>query len=100
MKTLLVTVLLSCSACAISTNPYAHTADEYLITYSKYELKTLAGIGDVYARIRKAAKKYCPSYAQIKSIREVQICISDIVDELVAKIDHPKMTAYHEKHGR
>ncbi|MEM7099601.1 MAG: UrcA family protein [Pseudomonadota bacterium] len=73
----------------------AATAGEYVLTYSETELATHDGVKDVHSRIVAAARDYCPTYSRVRSLAEVRDCIDDVVDDLVDKVNHPKMTSYH-----
>lgn len=79
----------------VGVNTYAET-DEYMVAYSNAELTSPKGVEDVHARIVRAAKRYCPSYSQIRSVREVESCVADVVEDLVSKVDHPQLTSLHE----
>ena len=70
-------------------------ADEYVLTYSTNELSSAQGVGEVHERIVKAAKRYCPTYSVIRNMREVNACIDDVVNDLVSKVDHPRLSDYH-----
>ena len=74
----------------------AVAADEYVLSYSEKELANFAGVENVHTRIVKAAKQYCPSYSSVRSLADVRTCVDGVVEDLVAKIDHPKMTSYHQ----
>lgn len=91
MKKLIVTVT---GAACLSFGAGALANDGYVMTYTKDELSTFAGVQNVHERIVKAAKQYCPTYSQIRSKREVQSCIDDVVTDLVQKVDHPRLTDY------
>ncbi len=73
----------------------AALAGEYAMSYSANELSNAAGVKSVHARIVKVAKKYCPTYSQIRNNKEVAACIADVVEDLVSKVDHPRLTGYH-----
>ena len=70
-------------------------ADEYAMSYSKNELTNVAGVQGVHSRIVKVAKRYCPTYSQIRNHKEVSECVADVVADLVNKVDHPRLTGYH-----
>ena len=72
------------------------SAEEYVLTYSEKELGDYAGVEAVHQRIVKAAKQYCPTYSQIRSHRDVQACVNDVVQDLVEKVNHPRMSAFHD----
>ena len=70
-------------------------ANEYAMSYSANELSSIEGVQSVHARIVKVAKRYCPTYSQVRNNKEVASCISDVVEDLVSKVDHPRLTGYH-----
>jgi UrcA family protein len=70
-------------------------AGEYAVSYSNQELTSVSGVEGVHERIVKVARRYCPSYTQIRNAREVQACIADVVSDLVDKVDNPRLTSYH-----
>lgn len=74
----------------------AASADEYVLTYSEKELGNYNGVKAVHERIVKAAKQYCPTYSQIRSHRDVKTCVDGVVEDLVNKVNHPRMAAYHD----
>ncbi|MCR9260349.1 MAG: UrcA family protein [Pseudomonadaceae bacterium] len=88
----LATALIVTAAFGFSTNAIA---DEYAMAYSSTELTNSAGIKQVHERIVKVAKQYCPTYSQIRNHNEVAACVSDVVEDLVSKVDHPRLTSYH-----
>ncbi len=88
----LATALLITAAFGASTNAIA---DDYAMAYSSTELTNAAGVQQVHERIVKVAKQYCPTYSQIRNHNEVAACVSDVVEDLVSKVDHPRLTSYH-----
>jgi len=88
----LATALLITAAFGASTNAIA---DDYAMAYSSTELTSASGIEQVHERIVKVAKQYCPTYSQIRNHKEVAACVSDVVEDLVNKVDHPRLTSYH-----
>jgi len=70
-------------------------AGEYAVRYSNQELTSIGGVESVHERIVRVARRYCPSYTQIRNAREVQACIADVVSDLVDKVDNPRLTSYH-----
>ena len=75
------------------------SADEYVLSYSEKELGTYNGVQAVHERIVKAAKQYCPTYSQIRNHRDVQSCVDGVVEDLVSKVNHPRMSAFHDGQG-
>ncbi len=71
-------------------------AEGYAVSYTQSELASVQGARDVHERIVKAAKRYCPEYSVVKDLREVNACVADVVKDLVAKVDHPRLYSYHE----
>ena len=74
-------------------------ANDYAMSYSAQELSDVAGVQDVHKRIVRTAKRYCPTYTQIRDAREVRNCIADVMNDLVNKVDHPRLTSYHADDG-
>jgi UrcA family protein len=70
-------------------------ADDYTLSYSAKELANSDGVTSVHKRIVKAAKDYCPTYSQIRNVRDVQSCVDGVVDDLVNKVGHPRLSSYH-----
>ena len=70
-------------------------AGEYAVSYSNQELSSANGVQSVHKRIVTAARRYCPTYSQIRNTREVWACMQDVVSDLVDKVDHPQLTSYH-----
>ena len=94
MKKLLM-VMVSASCMAFGTAASADENEQYEVVYSANEMSNYDGVRDVHERIVKAAKQFCPTYSQIRSTREVNACIEDVVADLVAKVDHPRLSDYH-----
>ena len=70
-------------------------ASDYVLSYSEKELATHDGVKDVHSRIVEAARDYCPRYSSVRSLAEVRSCVDDVVNDLVDKVNHPRMTSYH-----
>ena len=77
----------------------AAMAGEYAMSYSADELSSAPGVQDVHKRIVRTAKRYCPSSTKIRDAREARSCIADVVNDLVNKVDHPRLTSYHVNDG-
>ena len=80
-------------ACFAAGNVMA--ADEYRLAYSKQELANHQGVAALHARVLSTAKAFCPSYFEVRDLRRVRGCLEEVSDDLVAKIDHPRLTSYH-----
>jgi len=74
-------------------------AGEYAVSYSNQELTSASGVESVHERIVRVARKYCPTYSQVRNNKEVQVCVQDVVSDLVEKVDHPRLTSYHTNDG-
>jgi len=70
-------------------------ADEYAVNYSAKELVSSEGVASVHERIVKAAKDYCPTYSQIRNHKDVQSCVDGVVNDLVNKVNHPRLSSYN-----
>ena len=68
---------------------------EYALTYSANDLATPEGVAALHTRIAKTARKHCPTYREIGSIKDAHACVDGVVSDLVSKVDHPDLTAYH-----
>jgi len=82
-------------ACFGAANAMA--ADEYQLTYSKQELGSHQGVAALHERVLRTAKDICPSYFELRDLRRMRGCMQEVADDLLAKIDHPRLTSYH--HG-
>ncbi len=71
-------------------------AGEYTMTYSKGELRNIQGVKAVHARMVKAAKLYCPTYTEIRSLADVRTCVNGVVSDLVGTVNHSGLTRYHD----
>lgn len=84
---------------AVALAPVAMAEDDYAITYTDSELRSFSGVERVHKKIMKAAKRYCPTYSQIRSNPEVKACIEDVANDLVSKVNHPRLTSFHVNDG-
>ena len=48
----------------------------------------------LHRRIVNTAKRTCPSYSEVRSVRVVRECKQAAVNDLVGKIDRPSLSAY------
>ena len=69
--------------------------NQYAISYSNQELSNHEGVAAVHQRIMRTAKQHCPSYSQVRDLRRVRSCVSEVADDLVTKIAHPQLSSYH-----
>ena len=65
------------------------------LSFTKQELNTHDGVVDVHDRIMQVARNQCPTYSQVRNLRRVQNCVTEVTADLVARIDHPRLTSYH-----
>ena len=70
-------------------------AGDYEFSFNKNDLRTSSGVESVHKDIAKAAKDYCPRYVELRSTREISNCRKEVTSDLIAKIDNPQLTAYH-----
>lgn len=75
----------------------AAAQEAYGVSYKASELRTAKGVGAVHARIVNIAREYCPSYREAGSLREVKLCLEDVTNDLVGKINHPSLSSYHSR---
>lgn len=80
--------LVGMSSVALADNSYA-------VSYSQKELTSAQGVQAVHARIVREAKRHCPDYSTIRRIREVTLCVEEVVSDLVDKVNHPELSRYH-----
>ena len=78
----------------------AAAGDEYGVSFKASELKSSQGVSDVHARIVAEAKAYCPSYREAGSLRELKLCLEDVTNDLVNKINNPMLSRYHDREAR
>jgi UrcA family protein len=71
------------------------SAGEYAVSYSNGELSTYEGVQGVHARIVRAAEQYCPTFSQVRSHKEVESCVSGVVEDLIDKVNHPELSSFH-----
>ncbi|MEM7077227.1 MAG: UrcA family protein [Pseudomonadota bacterium] len=83
----------------LAVAPAAMAGDEYAITYAESELRSFSGIERVHQDIMRTARRYCPTYSQIRSHREVEACVADVANDLVNKVNHPRLTSFHVNEG-
>ena len=87
--------VIAITGLALTTTAFA--GDEYRLSYKESELRSSEGVSVVHARIVAAAKDYCPSYKELGSVRELKMCLEDVTNDLVSKIDHPTLSSYHSR---
>jgi UrcA family protein len=68
------------------------------VRYTDLDLDKEAGVANLYARLRNAAKQVCsvdsgPSPLFLSSSQRA--CVTAALDEAVANVDRPAVTAYH-----
>ncbi|WP_428408957.1 UrcA family protein [Hyphococcus sp.] len=72
------------------------------MSYAPAELTTEQGATDVYQRIQAAAESTCDSRLNHDSVikyRKVRDrCVSDVVDQLVHKVNDPQLDKIHNEH--
>jgi len=93
LRRLCVTAALT-TGLALSAAGHA-SSQESTVTYERGELSTLAGAKDVHTRILRAAKDHCPSYSKLRDLKFTQSCIAQVTEDLVSKVDNPRLTAIH-----
>ncbi len=78
----------------------ALAADEYQLAYSKQELANAQSVQALHARVLRTAQDFCPSYFEVRDLRRVRGCVQEVADDLVSKIDHPRLTSLHSGENR
>ncbi len=89
MKRLLIAVFTLVSAQAFAGNDYA-------LKYSVFDFQSVETVKALHRRIVNTAKRTCPSYSEVRSVRVVRECKQGVVDDLVGKIDRASLSAYFE----
>ena len=68
------------------------------VRYTDLDLGKEAGVANLYARLKNAAEQVCdtgyPSSALFLSTKS-RACVADALQQAVAKVDRPALTAYH-----
>lgn len=81
--------------CALAM-PLQASADEgYKLNYSPAQLTTNTSVQALHKRIRQLAREACPSYFVERDLRARAECIAAVEDELVTKVNNPRLTAVH-----
>ncbi len=74
------------------------------MAYAPAELSTENGVLDVYQRIQAAANRTCDDRLNhdsvIKYHKVRDRCVSDVVDELVHKVNDPRLDKIHNEHKK
>ena len=95
--------LISLAAGAAMTSfAFAGAAYAGDLAYAPTELSSDAGVNDVYHRIQVAAARKCDdrlnhdSVVKYRAVRDR--CVSDVVDELVHKVNDSRLDRIHAEH--
>ena len=92
-----LSITTACASLALLATPaFAERADMVEFTYNTDELKSSKGINALYERIEVRAEKLCRS-VNARRDRHFEECVDDLVDDFVASIDHPRLSAMHNK---
>jgi len=71
-----------------------------VVTFRDLDLNSQSGAATLYHRIKAAAQRVCGYEATlVYSYRIWQNCVRPAVDAAVAKVDNPRLTAYHTSRG-
>jgi UrcA family protein len=70
-------------------------AGAYSLAYTVEGLQTPQGVATLHKRIVRTARDHCPTYREVGSIKDSRACVSEVVDDLIEKVDHEALTAYH-----
>jgi len=65
-----------------------------VMTYSAADFESVETVKDLYQRVRKIARRHCPSYSRTRNLQGTNACVDEVVDELISRVDHPALTAY------
>ena len=85
--------MLSLGLVCLFASSAAIAQSDYVIKYKVSELESVQGLNDVYKRIQKVARGYCPTYLEIRSRQDVKSCVDGVVNDLVASVNHNGLTA-------
>lgn len=99
MRNAMKTSLLALACLAAGSALPAHGADEERVTakvrYADLNLDSAEGAQALLRRIRRAARDVCSPVAGagVEAHREFDVCLTQAVDEAVADVNKPKVSA-------
>ena len=90
--------LIAFFACFSAGAANAQTAS---VGYYEYELDSVAGAQNVYARIQNKAEATCIDGGRTPLYRQPveDACIAELTEDIVAEIDHARLYRIHENLG-
>ncbi len=90
-------IALSTSFIALSANAGQH--DRVAFRYQAQELDTAKGAVKLYDRLAKHAERACtsPGVRSLETRRFEAACTEQLTDELVSRIDHPRISSLHNE---
>lgn len=67
------------------------------VNFEDLDLAGTAGAETLYGRLRTAARRVCgkADLRDLQAVGEVKRCRTEALDDAVAKINHPRLTAVH-----
>jgi UrcA family protein len=67
------------------------------VSFGDLDLGNTAGVNTLYARLRSAARRVCGTadLRNLRAVADVKRCRAEALDDAVARIDHPRLTALH-----
>lgn len=101
MKAPLISTILASAALALPSfaGSSSTTAFDFEVTVDRSALKTDASISSEYERIHKQVSQRCKSenagYNPIRRTIAVRGCINTAMSDVIRKVDHAGLTAYH-----
>lgn len=82
---------------AAAATTRTHEFPSVVVRYDELRLNTTAGVAQLHARLRAAAKQVCgPSDTRVLSLREAyQRCVNDALSQSVDSVGNSNLTRYH-----
>lgn len=99
MPTPYTTLVLAAAALIITPAKATPFGGEVPFKFQTHELETSGGVANLYSRLQRKAEVACTTAgARPMTVRRLeQKCIDQLTDELVANIDHARLSALHER---
>lgn len=74
------------------------SAQEIKFAYRQYELQSSEGSRQVYTRMMKKVRSVCNNWANVTIAHQLgrRACVADLSNQLVTKIDDPRIAALHD----
>ncbi|MEM8772214.1 MAG: UrcA family protein [Pseudomonadota bacterium] len=97
---LLKKTAISFAAAAFTLTSFA-MAQSVTFRYQPDELQTRSGAMKTYKRLEKRVERACVRQGQrtLSERRFAEDCMAELKDQMVAKIDHPRVNQLHARAG-